>query len=858
MAVQDDWRKRHIILGGITETDRFRSARRGGESSAIPDRDRNQHGNALLDQIDALRPHENAVHEAQRTADLGENLKISIKFESFPGVELALDSLGRESSGIELLNVRHDGEVTIATVSVPEGKLDIFENLIRAYLDKDKGKGGRPKNQRLLNAISSIRVATLEALWADDGGAWPDSDEEVFWWEVWLPAGNDRRLIKENFQKIAMRDGFRVAPGELQFPERTVVLVRGSAEEMKKSILMLNSVAGLRRAKETAEFFDSLRPNEQSDWLYDLIERITTPVEGADVPYVCVLDTGVNSRHPLVAAVLADTDLHTVQQEWGVDDRDGHGTEMAGVVMAGNLVEPMESVDSIPIGHRLESVKLLPKGGANSDDAVLHGHLTGEAVSRPESGEPGRRRIFNMAITAKDNRDRGEPSAWSAAIDRLAAGEEEREERKASRLFVISAGNVEGSDAWGDYPASNETDGIHDPGQSWNALTVGAMTRLVRIMEPDTSGYRPVAPAGGLSPFSTTSLIWKDRYPLKPDVVFEGGNAGKNELGAVEMTSLSLLTANARIDDRLLTTTNATSAASALAARMAAMLMAEYPDLWPETIRAIIVHSAEWTEEMRRAIFRDNRHPNKKDFTRLVRYCGFGEPNLERAMWSVENSLTMICEERLHPFMDEEGKKVVLRDMHLHRLPWPLEELERLGDVQVEMRVTLSYFIEPNPSIRGASGRYCYESHGLRYDVKRPSESERDFRRRINAFAPNDVASDGEDEEEGGAEEEETGTAEKGWTASAENDPNWVIGIQGRHRGSLHSDIWTGSAADLASRGVIGVYPASGWWRTRRRLNRFDSSARYALVVSIRAPETDVGLYSAVMDRVAALVNAET
>ncbi len=47
------------------------------------------------------------------------------------------------------------------------------------------------------------------------------------------------------------------------------------------------------------------------------------------------------------------------------------------------------------------------------------------------------------------------------------------------------------------------------------------------------------------------------------------------------------------------------------------------------------------------------------------------------------------------------------------------------------MRVTLSYFIEPNPSERGFSARYRYESHGLRYDVKRPAESGADFRARI-------------------------------------------------------------------------------------------------------------------------------
>jgi hypothetical protein len=96
----------------------------------------------------------------------------------------------------------------------------------------------------------------------------------------------------------------------------------------------------------------------------------------------------------------------------------------------------------------------------------------------------------------------------------------------------------------GRIPYSNATDAIHDPGQAWNALTIGAITELVHITEPDASGYQAIAPEGGLSPFSTTSQTWQSHWPLKPDVVFEGGNAAKDAIGAVWMPSLSLFTTN--------------------------------------------------------------------------------------------------------------------------------------------------------------------------------------------------------------------------------------------------------------------------------------------------------------------------
>ena len=196
----------------------------------------------------------------------------------------------------------------------------------------------------------------------------------------------------------------------------------------------------------------------------------------------------------------------------------------------------------------------------------------------------------------------------------------------------------------------------------------------------------------------------------------------------------------------------------------------------------------------------------------------------------------MVIQETLHPFMRDPGKQPAPRDMHLHDLPWPVDVLEELGETQVEMRVTLSYFVEPNPSQRGVASRYRYASHGLRFDVKRPPESTDAFRGRINAAA--------RDEEEG--------------AARGHGDPAWLIGAQNRHRGSLHGDIWRGTAADLASRGQIAIYPAMGWWRTRPNLERYDQAARYALVVSIRAPETDVDLYTAVANRIGALIAIET
>ena len=571
----------------------------------------------MLQQVDELRTDAVSAREAQQAAGLEEGLGLQVEFESFPDIELAFESLARERQGIELLNVRQEKDRTHATVFVPDGKLDHFEGLIRDYLAERRNRAGHPRdNQRLIDAISQIRAASLQALWTDDHEAFPSEDAEQFWWEVWLPVRGERQVVIATFRRLAEAQGMETAPGELIFPERTVLLVRTSAEQMQRSILTLNSIAELRRAKETADFFDSLRPEEQREWLDDLLARTRFSPDGDEVPHVCLLDTGVNRGHGLLTPALAVDDVHTIEPAWGTDDGDGHGTQMAGLSLAGNLTELLEGSGPIQIDHRLESVKLLPHGGAGGNNSRHHGLLTIEAVSRPEVTAPARPRVFGMAVTARDNRDRGQPSAWSAVLDSMAADVDGYGAQP--RLLIVSAGNINDPNAWFEYPASNETDGVHDPAQAWNALTVGACTDLVTITEPDAGAYTPIAPGGSLSPFSTTSLTWQRHWPLKPDVVCEGGNAAKDTLSAVGMPSLSLLTTHHRPADRLLTTTNATSAATALVPRLAAQVMAEYPDLWPETVRSLIVHSAEWTDAMKRMFLPENRDPSKADYHGLL------------------------------------------------------------------------------------------------------------------------------------------------------------------------------------------------------------------------------------------------
>jgi hypothetical protein len=309
----------------------------------------------------------------------------------------------------------------------------------------------------------------------------------------------------------------------------------------------------------------------------------------------------------------------------------------------------------------------------------------------------------------------------------------------------------------------------------------------------------------------------------------EGGNMALSPSGqeADFSDSLSLLTTYFQPFVKPFVTTGHTSASVAGAARIAAMIWANYPRFWPETIRALLVHSAEWTRPMREEVARTG---TGRELEHLLRCFGFGVPNLERALWSAGNALTLIVQDQLRPF-----ERDTSNEMNLHTLPWPTQELLDLGDTPVEMRVTLSYFIEPNPARRGWIRRHRYASHALRFAVQGPTEGVDDFRKRVNKAA---------------REEDED--------ASATTELDWMLGPRLRHKGSLHHDLWKGTAADLAQRNHIAVYPALGWWRERHHLGRWKRDARYALVVSIRTPKTDVDIYQPVANSVQVATTIQT
>jgi hypothetical protein len=681
----------HFLFERTGLVERFTSPRSGGDSADVPIRNRAQHAAKLRAQLQAIK---------EATAqDREPGIGLQLEFRGFSDIELTTESLARDASGIELLNSRQEGNTLFATVFVPQGKLVHFERLIAAYVERRRKSNGDPNDHRkLIDAIRDIRLATVRALWTDDCGLLPTDSTQSITWEVWLPVRQDREGVLTEFRTLAHEVGWRSSQRVMEFPERTVFVCTGTQNQLERSVTMLSLIAELRRAKETATFFESLTPVAQLQLAESLRERLQ--VSDPSGPYVCILDTGVNRGHILLTDSLAGSDMHTVEPAWGSADTDGHGTGLAGVALFGDIAIALQSGSPVVLPARLESVKLLREGGDNEGE--IYGALTQEGVSRVEITAPERQRVFSLAVTATDSRDRGRPSSWSAAVDALASDWEGEGARP--RLFLVSAGNCSNSASWLGHPNHLATELIHDPAQAWNAVTIGAFTEKVNITELDAIDYQPIARRGSLSPSTTTSATWERRsWPWKPDVVFEGGNAGKDGQFCSELPSLSVLTTHHLPQERLFTTTNATSAATAAGSHMVARIASQYPQFWPETLRGLVVHSARWTARMEEEFAAEGNPTTRR--TNLLRHCGYGVPDINRALWSANDSLTLIVQDTIQPF-EKTARGIKTRDMHLHDLPWPLDALQDYGEMDVNLRVTLSYFIEPNPGDRGSGNKY--------------------------------------------------------------------------------------------------------------------------------------------------------
>ncbi len=211
-----------------------------------------------------------------------------------------------------------------------------------------------------------------------------------------------------------------------------------------------------------------------------------------------------------------------------------------------------------------------------------------------------------------------------------------------------------------------------------------------------------------------------------------------------------------------------------------------------------MVHAAEWTPAMRAQF--DAARNSGLPGARPTRGSSDGSGGACRTRPACSgapgSALTLMVEDTLEP-IDAGRVGTPLKEMKYFKLPWPEDALRALGASPVEMRCTLSYFVEPDLHAVARDRMERYPSHRLRFDVKRTARTDdAQAQARVNA-----LADEGDPVE--GHERRRLGVG-GGWPAQR----------------TLHHDIWRGPALRLVERGGISVLPVRGWWGDTRSFGR--------------------------------------
>lgn len=122
-------------------------------------------------------------------------------------------------------------------------------------------------------------------------------------------------------------------------------------------------------------------------------------------------------------------------------------------------------------------------------------------------------------------------------------------------------------------------------------------------------------------------------------------------------------------------------------------------------------------------------------------------------------------------------------------------KLRLVFDQIAQMRAV--YLFDEFDAIGGKRGA------ALRFDLRRRNETQARFEARVNALAAVAAVADEEDDLLGDVA-----------------DPGQLLGERSISAGSLHLDEWRCSAADLADRNGIAIFPVGGWWKSSRDRDR--------------------------------------
>lgn len=539
--------------------------------------------------------------------------------------------------------------------------------------------------------------------------------------------------------------------------------------------------------------------------LDDLPAEIPGPAE--DMVGICVVDSGLVEGHPLLAPAIASEKSRSFPESLGppvptppVGERAGHGTRVAGIALYGDLAAAIAQKRIEP-GAILFNARMLDDNAELSEermpflrDVVEH---FGDVC-----------RIFNLSLGL--DHCGTSLSIHAVELDTLA--------RERNALFIVSSGNVTVQDIAERFPKQMPPypDFLHHPpwrvrmpAEALNALTIGGIT-------PDATAplrfpeRKAVAPGRAPSPFNCSGGL---KNVLKPELVEVAGNLAFDSNTKQWVDNEALLrvsTTSHQIPGRLLGYDHGTSFAAPKVAYLAAQLLRRYPEASANLVRALLVQSAGMPQGVEGWPIRQQ-----------MRLCGFGVPNLDRALYCRPQRATLYFE-----------GEIVVDEVLLFDIPVPPEFSRAKG--RKDIIITVAY----DPPVSAVEqGRPAGIS--LEWNLARGDVSEDEIEEAIAKAAEEALAGESVDE----AQEETSPPNEPGRKKNVFLKGTLPRRIQ--QRGTVRKNIFSwkrGEYGDTYRLAIIAKAARPAHAGDRQRL---------AVVVTLECEDSNIQVYNAVRARLA-------
>ncbi|KAB0891179.1 S8 family peptidase [Klebsiella michiganensis] len=540
-------------------------------------------------------------------------------------------------------------------------------------------------------------------------------------------------------------------------------------------------------------------------------ERIPSP--SLNAAKICILDSGINTAHPLLRSAIAESASFVVDED--EFDHCGHGTAVAGIALYGD-VEACDASNFWQPSLWLYNGKVLNSLG-EFDTSTIETTLNQAVEYFVNLGC----RVFNLSLGNTNAPYDGKHIRGIAyLLDVLA--------RRHNILFVVSAGNFSGSsdpdvpqESWRtEYPSYliHNSSVIIDPAPALNVLTIGSYARHNATFDaqrrPDEISH--LSPAGEFQPSPFTRHGPSVKGAFKPEVVAHGGNFAapmRHDGGQwrAHARGLGVLSCHHQFQgNTLFSEQSGTSFSAPYISHLAGRLLNEYPDMSANMLRAMLVNHAELTSQMENTFSVEvgdayKAEPATRHRSVIRDIVGYGMIEEDGLYRSSEEVVVMMCEEQIE------------NDKHqFFELPLPASFLRTQRAVR-ELHITLAFA----PAVRTTRLDYVATQISFRL-VKGTSLQE------VQQYFNHDI---------------QDGTDSRNDDATS----NRSITAQQRDHGTLQSSSWTFKSRSPNEKWFVVVTRNDREWGASLN-NQYES---YALVVTATDRENaEANLYAEIEARI--------